>query len=125
MFSATVPAQIGKMAAKYQRDAMRIATAGEKKQHADIEYRLMPVAPHERENAIINALLYFDAPSTMVFLLDTRCGETPGKPPRQPWLRCRLTLRRALAGRADQCTSVDARWPRPCLRGNRRCGTRH
>ncbi len=67
MFSATVPAQIGKMAAKYQRDAMRIATAGEKKQHADIEYRLMPVAPHERENAIINALLYFDAPSTMVF----------------------------------------------------------
>jgi ATP-dependent RNA helicase DeaD len=67
MFSATVPAQIGKMAAKYQRDAMRISAGAEKKQHADIEYRLMPVAPHERENAIINALLYFDAPSTMVF----------------------------------------------------------
>lgn len=67
MFSATVPPQIGKLAQKYQREAQRISVASEKKQHADIDYRLMAVAPHERENAIINALIYFDAPSAMVF----------------------------------------------------------
>ena len=67
MFSATVPNQIAKLATTYQKDALRVATVGEKRQHADIEYRLMPVAPHERENAIINALIYFDAPATMVF----------------------------------------------------------
>ncbi len=67
MFSATVPAQIAKLAQKFQNDAKRIATVSDKRQHSDIEYRVMPVSPHERENAIINALLYFDAPSTMVF----------------------------------------------------------
>jgi ATP-dependent RNA helicase DeaD len=67
MFSATVPAQIAKLAGKFQNNAMRIATVSKERQHADIEYRLMPVAPHERENAIINALLFFDSTSTMVF----------------------------------------------------------
>ena len=67
MFSATVPAAIAKLAATYQRNAMRIAAGGEKRQHADIEYRLMTTPPHERDNALINALLYFDSPGAMVF----------------------------------------------------------
>ncbi len=67
MFSATVPAAIARLAAAYQRDALRISAGGEKRQHADIDYRLMTTPPHERENALINALLYFDAPSAMVF----------------------------------------------------------
>ena len=67
MFSATVPSQIAKLAQKFQTNTKRIATVSDTRQHSDIEYRVMPVSPHERENAIINALLYFDAPSTMVF----------------------------------------------------------
>ncbi len=67
MFSATVPNSIAKLAATYQNNAVRVAAGGEKRQHADIEYRLMTTPPHERENALINALLYFDAPSAMVF----------------------------------------------------------
>jgi len=37
LFSATVPAAIGKLAKSYQNDAVRIATASGTKQHADIE----------------------------------------------------------------------------------------
>ncbi|ODN70675.1 DEAD/DEAH box helicase [Methylobrevis pamukkalensis] len=67
MFSATVPSQIAKLAREFQRDAKRISLAAERTQHADIDYRLMPVLPHERENAIINALLLFDAENAIVF----------------------------------------------------------
>ncbi|MEW9804594.1 DEAD/DEAH box helicase [Mesorhizobium sp. ZMM04-5] len=67
MFSATVPRQIAELAKRFQRDALRITAAGESRQHDDIEYRTILVAPAERENAIINTLLYFDATSTMVF----------------------------------------------------------
>src|SRR3546814_8749124 len=56
MFSATVPAGIAKLAKRYQRDAVRISTATEEKQHADIEYRALMVAPYDRENAIVNVL---------------------------------------------------------------------
>ncbi|ODT05502.1 MAG: helicase [Mesorhizobium sp. SCN 65-20] len=67
LFSATVPPQIAQLAKRFQRDALRITAAGESRQHDDIEYRTILVAPSDRENAIINSLLYFDAPSTMVF----------------------------------------------------------
>ena len=67
MFSATVPKQIAHLAQTFQRDAMRIQASGEGERHADIEYKVMMVAPTERENAIINALLYFDAPNAIVF----------------------------------------------------------
>jgi ATP-dependent RNA helicase DeaD len=67
MFSATVPAAIAKLAKSYQRDAVRIATAAEEKQHGDIEYRALLVAPSDRENAIINALRYYDATNAIVF----------------------------------------------------------
>ncbi|MBI1622781.1 DEAD/DEAH box helicase [Aquamicrobium zhengzhouense] len=67
LFSATVPPAIEKMAKNYQRDAVRVSTASERKQHVDIEYRALTVAPSDRENAIINVLRYYDARNALVF----------------------------------------------------------
>lgn len=67
MFSATVPKAIAALAARYQRDAKRIATTAERSQHADIEYRAYPVAQGDRENAIFNLLRFHDAESAIVF----------------------------------------------------------
>jgi ATP-dependent RNA helicase DeaD len=67
MFSATVPRAIGMLAKNYQRDAVRISTAAEQKQHLDIEYRALNVAPNDKENAIINLLRYFEPKNALVF----------------------------------------------------------
>jgi ATP-dependent RNA helicase DeaD len=67
MFSATVPRMIVSLAKRYQRDAIRVATAAEERQHVDIEYRALTVAPRDRENAIINVLRYYEATSAIVF----------------------------------------------------------
>jgi ATP-dependent RNA helicase DeaD len=67
LFSATVPPAIEKLAKNYQRDALRVSTASERKQHVDIEYRALTVAPSDRENAIINVLRYYDARNALVF----------------------------------------------------------
>lgn len=67
MFSATVPPTIAKLAQQYQRDAVRVATAGEKQQHVDIDYQALVVASRERENAIINVLRYYEAKNALVF----------------------------------------------------------
>jgi len=67
LFSATVPNAIAKLAQSYQRDAERISTVGEQKQHADIEYRAMMVAARDSENAVINVLRYYEAPNAIVF----------------------------------------------------------
>ncbi|WP_299719317.1 DEAD/DEAH box helicase [uncultured Tateyamaria sp.] len=67
MFSATVPAQIAKLAKTYQKDAVRVATTTGEKQHADITYQAMMVANHDAENAIINILRYHEAPNAIVF----------------------------------------------------------
>ncbi len=67
LFSATVPPMIAKLAKSYQRDAERITTTEEKKQHVDIEYRAFVTAPRERENAIINVLRYYEAQNAIVF----------------------------------------------------------
>ncbi|NQV83043.1 MAG: DEAD/DEAH box helicase, partial [Rhodospirillales bacterium] len=67
MFSATVPHSIAALAKRFQRDAVRIAATSGEKQHVDIEYRALSVAPNDRENAIINVLRYFEAPSALVF----------------------------------------------------------
>ena len=67
MFSATVPKPIAHLAKTYQRDALRIVATAASERHADIDYQLMLVQPHERENAIINTLLYFDSGSAIVF----------------------------------------------------------
>lgn len=67
MFSATVPRAIEDLARSYQRDARRIATSAERKQHVDIEYRALVVANPDRENAIINVLRYYEARNAIVF----------------------------------------------------------
>ena len=67
MFSATVPAAIGRLAKQYQNDAVRVQTSEEKKQHVDIEYRALVVAPRERENAIINVLRYYESENAIIF----------------------------------------------------------
>lgn len=75
LFSATVPRTIASLAKRYQRDAMRISTAAEEKQHQDIEYKALTVAPNDRQNAIINILRFQDAKNAIVFC-GTRVGVT-------------------------------------------------
>jgi len=67
MFSATVPAQIVKLAKSYQKDAVRVSTKSESTQHSDIEYHAMTVSARDGENAIINVLRYYEAPNAIVF----------------------------------------------------------
>ena len=67
MFSATVPRSIANMAKRYQRDAVRLTTTNDKKQHLDIEYKAFSVAAKDRENAIINVLRFYEAKNTIVF----------------------------------------------------------
>ncbi|HTI88761.1 MAG TPA: DEAD/DEAH box helicase, partial [Alphaproteobacteria bacterium] len=67
LFSATLPRGIVALAKRYQRTALRIEVTGGDRGHADIEYRAMRIAAHDMEHAVVNALRYFDAPSTLVF----------------------------------------------------------
>lgn len=67
MFSATMAKNIASMAKRYQKDAKRISTKEEGKQHADIEYHALSIAPSDRENAIINLLRYHDAKNAIIF----------------------------------------------------------
>ena len=67
MFSATIPRAIETLARKYQRDAVRVSTVSEQKQHLDIEYRALVAASHESENAIFNVLRFYDATNALVF----------------------------------------------------------
>ncbi|MGB7323135.1 MAG: DEAD/DEAH box helicase, partial [Albidovulum sp.] len=67
MFSATVPKAIATLAQKFQKNAVRVSTAGERSQHADIEYRAMQVSTRDAENAIVNVLRYYEAPNAIVF----------------------------------------------------------
>ena len=67
MFSATVPKEIAALAKDFQRDALRIQTQGEARQHVDIEYRALSVAARDREHAIFNALRFYEARTAIVF----------------------------------------------------------
>ncbi|MFO1074584.1 MAG: DEAD/DEAH box helicase, partial [Geminicoccaceae bacterium] len=67
LFSATMPKPIAAMAKRYQRDALRIATTSEREQHGDIDYRVLRIAPNEREHAIVNVLRFFEARGAMLF----------------------------------------------------------
>jgi ATP-dependent RNA helicase DeaD len=67
MFSATVPKEIEKLAATFQKDALRIVAQGEARQHVDIEYRAISVAVRDREHAIFNVLRYYEARTAIVF----------------------------------------------------------
>jgi ATP-dependent RNA helicase DeaD len=67
LFSATVPKQIAELAKTFQNNALRITAASSGQQHADIEYKLMAVPAAERENAVINTLLWYESTNTIVF----------------------------------------------------------
>ncbi|MDF1720058.1 MAG: DEAD/DEAH box helicase [Minwuia sp.] len=67
MFSATVPRPIVSLAKRFQRNAVRLETTTEQRQHGDIDYRALTVAPSDRENAIINVLRFYEAKSAIVF----------------------------------------------------------
>ena len=67
MFSATVPKEIADLAATFQHDALRIVAQGEARQHVDIEYRALSVAPRDKEHGIFNLLRFYEARSALVF----------------------------------------------------------
>jgi ATP-dependent RNA helicase DeaD len=67
MFSATVPREIEKLAATFQRDALRIMAQGEARQHVDIEYRALSVTSRDKEHAIFNLLRFYEAQAAIVF----------------------------------------------------------
>ncbi len=67
LFSATLPKEILGLARRYQRDARRIAVSAADEPHGDIEYRVMQIAPQDRDHAVVNALRYFDASGALVF----------------------------------------------------------
>ncbi|MEM7330412.1 MAG: DEAD/DEAH box helicase [Pseudomonadota bacterium] len=67
MFSATVSKPIARLAENYQSDAARVNTMAAKSSHVDIEYQAHTVVPTDVENAIINLLLFHQAPNAIVF----------------------------------------------------------
>ncbi len=67
LFSATVSKPIARLAENYQNDALRLNTISNREQHVDIDYQAVMVAPDDVEKAVINLLLYHDAPNTLVF----------------------------------------------------------
>lgn len=67
MFSATIPKPIVALAKRYQRDALRISTAGEDRGHGDISFQVVTVAPPDIENAVVNLLRLHEAESAMLF----------------------------------------------------------
>ena len=67
MFSATIPKPIVALARRYQRDALRISTAGEDRGHGDISFQAVTVAPPDIENAVVNLLRLHEAESAMLF----------------------------------------------------------
>ena len=67
LFSATVSKPIARLAENYQNNALRLNTISSREQHVDIEYNAVVVAPQDVEKAVINLLLFHDAPNALVF----------------------------------------------------------
>lgn len=67
LFSATIAHGIARLARNYQRNAVRIDTAGAAGPHADIDYRAIRILPGEIEPAVVNVLRYFEAGCALVF----------------------------------------------------------
>jgi ATP-dependent RNA helicase DeaD len=67
LFSATLPKEIVSLARRYQRDAVRVSVTSEHEPHGDIEHRVVEIAPHEAEPAIVNLLRWFELPAALIF----------------------------------------------------------
>ncbi|SCM77274.1 DNA/RNA helicase, superfamily II [uncultured Pleomorphomonas sp.] len=74
LFSATLPADIVRLARDFMRpDATRVDVAEDGEVHADIDYHAVRVFPHEIEKAVVNLLRFHDAVTSIVF-----CGTREG-----------------------------------------------
>ncbi len=67
LFSATMPRPIVALAKRYQRDALRIETLGDKEGHQDIAYQAVAVSPTDIEHAVVNLLRFHEAEATILF----------------------------------------------------------
>ena len=67
LFSATMPRPIIAMARRYQKDALRIETIGEREAHADIAYQAVAVSPTDIEHAVVNLLRLHEAETAILF----------------------------------------------------------
>jgi ATP-dependent RNA helicase DeaD len=67
LFSATMPRPIVAMAKRYQKDALRIETVGEREAHADIVYQAVAVSPTDIEHVVVNVLRMHEAETAILF----------------------------------------------------------
>ncbi|MES2135699.1 MAG: DEAD/DEAH box helicase [Pseudomonadota bacterium] len=67
LFSATMPRPIVAMARRYQKDALRIETTGEREAHADIAYQAVAVSPTDIEHVVVNLLRLHEAETAILF----------------------------------------------------------
>ena len=67
LFSATMPRPIVAMAKRYQKDALRIETVGEREAHADISYQAVAVSPTDIEHVVVNLLRLHEAETAILF----------------------------------------------------------
>ena len=67
LFSATIPRPILALAKRYQKDALRIETLGERQAHTDIAYQAVAVAPTDIEHAVVNLLRFHEADTAILF----------------------------------------------------------
>ena len=67
LFSATMPRPIVALAKRYQKDALRIETLGDREGHADIAYQAVAVSPTDIEHAVVNLLRFHEAETAICF----------------------------------------------------------
>ena len=67
LFSATMPRPIVAMAKRYQSNALRIETLGEREAHADIAYQAVAVSPPDIEHVVVNLLRLHEAETAILF----------------------------------------------------------
>lgn len=67
LFSATMPRPIVALAKRYQTDAFRIETLGDKEAHQDIAYQAVAVSPTDIEHAVVNLLRFHEADTAILF----------------------------------------------------------
>ena len=67
LFSATMPRPIVALAKRYQKDALRIETTGDREGHADIAYQAVAVSPTDIEHVVVNVLRFHEAETAILF----------------------------------------------------------
>jgi ATP-dependent RNA helicase DeaD len=67
LFSATMPRPIVALAKRYQKDALRIETIGDREAHTDIAYQAVAVSPTDIEHVVVNLLRLHEAETAILF----------------------------------------------------------